>query len=162
MHHCHCFDDSCLNPQSVLTATQKLPRLGRVRPYPLKGKFLMRLQKPSLLCFYSLHSPFPLILVLLSFCFFSLKTETSSGAVLLLQAFCPRQALQVSFLSSLTIPSCPSISPATLPVLLLLGPLPIDCFISFRQGLRRAQAADSIYYQLPLLISSQKKNPYFI
>lgn len=34
------------SPLSVLAATQELTRLGRVRLYPLKGKFLMRHQKP--------------------------------------------------------------------------------------------------------------------
>lgn len=40
------------SPLSVLAATQELTRLGRLRLYPLKGKFLMRLQKPPPLPFF--------------------------------------------------------------------------------------------------------------
>lgn len=46
------------SPLSVLAAKQELTQLGRVRLYPLKGKFLMLLQNPPFFVFTLYIPPF--------------------------------------------------------------------------------------------------------
>lgn len=119
---------------SVLAAAQELTRLGRVRLYPLKGKFLMCLQKappppPRLLLLSSLYllSTFPLS----SHLFFSRSLTVSPSLFLLFclferrggfcycRHFAPDKLSRCpSFPSASTLPSStlPCIHPSTQPV----------------------------------------------
>lgn len=132
------------SPWSVLAATQELTKLGRVRLYPLKGKFLMRLQNPTPSLY--LLSTFPLYSRLfsscLSFCvslvsLFSLQTETSGQArSCCCRHFAPDKPSRCPSFPPFLYPNLPYIHPPyNAPLLFLLGPpssqpQPLLCFTS--------------------------------
>lgn len=157
------------SPLSVLAATQELTRLGRVRLYPLKGKFLMRLQKPPpppyQLCIYFLQALFPPLVFVFLLWLPRLSFLSSdwnhwrSSLVILAQTNPPGVLL---FLPSCTLPSTHSSSiPASPPVmcfrppsswpqtLLLLSSNPSPSCMSEARSQTWAQTADSVYKKPP-------------
>ena len=139
-------------PLSVLAATQELTRLGRLRLYPLKGKFLMRLQKPPPLCIYSLRSPFLLVSFLLSFspCLPRLSFPSSHFSLVVV-GLLPQTGLPGVLPFSSYRPSIPPFRlppPAPVP----RSPTsiwPLSMYI-FQAGSQTwAQAADGVYNEPP-------------
>ena len=137
------------SPLSVLAATQELTRLGRLRLYPLKGKFLMCLQKPPpslyLLSTFPLPSPYfsPFFLSMSASCFFSLFT-LQSGCRRHFARDRPSRCPSFFFLPSIhpTLPTPPFFCSPT-------SSRPLSLYMFQARSQTWAQAADGVYNKPP-------------